>query len=305
MTAAGAGVVWALASSIGPGEGSLALRAPGDLTELAAKGAVPIDSDHDGLPDRQELVLGTDPFHSDTDGDGFGDGEEFAMHTNPDEPTDLPAGSSLSVGMSARGEGGKVIVFMAVHLPQGQMKNKDLRFGILDRGKVAMFTYQQVLAVAKVDVTQVTNGGIIIGHDIEVPPGILGPDRPLTYFAVLTQVGRTRYVSASKADLAMDEGVPVLREEVGPSGILGMTTGHTTIHQPIPPDGDGGIPGEWVPDSVCLQSSSVVGSSGAMTTHQVDTAGCDESAGAYCAGSCPGTAGSSYQTIDVGVLMGG
>ena len=35
-----------------------------------------IDSDGDGLTDREEAALGTDPFNPDTDGDGLGDGDE-------------------------------------------------------------------------------------------------------------------------------------------------------------------------------------------------------------------------------------
>ena len=46
-----------------------------------------IDSDGDGLTDREEMALGTDPFNPDTDGDGLTDGEEVKMyHTDPLNP---------------------------------------------------------------------------------------------------------------------------------------------------------------------------------------------------------------------------
>ena len=56
-----------------------------------------IDSDGDGLTDREEMELGTDPFNPDTDGDGLTDGEEVKIyHTNPLNPdTD---GDGLSDG---------------------------------------------------------------------------------------------------------------------------------------------------------------------------------------------------------------
>lgn len=46
------------------------------------------DSDHDGLPDREEIVYGTDPFKSDTDGDGYLDGIEVATGHNPLDASD-------------------------------------------------------------------------------------------------------------------------------------------------------------------------------------------------------------------------
>ncbi len=46
-----------------------------------------IDSDGDGLTDREEAMLGTDPFNPDTDGDGLTDGEEVKIyHTDPLNP---------------------------------------------------------------------------------------------------------------------------------------------------------------------------------------------------------------------------
>ncbi len=42
-----------------------------------------LDTDHDGLPDSVELVLGTDPTNPDTDGDGIPDGAEVDQGSNP------------------------------------------------------------------------------------------------------------------------------------------------------------------------------------------------------------------------------
>lgn len=42
-----------------------------------------VDSDHDGLPDWQEKIYGTDPKNPDTDGDGYLDGEEVASGYDP------------------------------------------------------------------------------------------------------------------------------------------------------------------------------------------------------------------------------
>ena len=42
-----------------------------------------VDSDQDGLPDKIEIALGTDPNNADTDGDGFKDGTEIRSGNNP------------------------------------------------------------------------------------------------------------------------------------------------------------------------------------------------------------------------------
>ena len=50
----------------------------------------PADSDHDGLPDNVERMLGTDPHNADTDGDGWPDGVEVLAGTNPRDPNSHP-----------------------------------------------------------------------------------------------------------------------------------------------------------------------------------------------------------------------
>jgi hypothetical protein len=58
-----------------------------DLDTLQAC-AAPVDSDGDGLSDREEQALGTDPNNPDTDGGGVNDGTEVANGTNPLDASD-------------------------------------------------------------------------------------------------------------------------------------------------------------------------------------------------------------------------
>ena len=62
-----------------------------------------IDSDDDGVPDWEEVELGTDPDQADSDGDGLDDGEEEALGTDPlDEDTDgdgLGDGEEVDYGL--------------------------------------------------------------------------------------------------------------------------------------------------------------------------------------------------------------
>lgn len=65
----------------------------------------PQDSDHDGLPDEVENVLGTNPHQADTDGDGVSDGAEVTAGTDPlDGSAQLPGviGSAPATGPALR-----------------------------------------------------------------------------------------------------------------------------------------------------------------------------------------------------------
>ena len=62
------------------------------------------DSDDDGLPDGEEIAIGTDPFDADTDDDGLSDGDEVNVHgTDPLDPdTDddgLSDGLEVALGL--------------------------------------------------------------------------------------------------------------------------------------------------------------------------------------------------------------
>lgn len=53
------------------------------IVTLGLACAPAVDTDQDGLTDREESELGTDPTRADTDEDRLGDGEEVARGTNP------------------------------------------------------------------------------------------------------------------------------------------------------------------------------------------------------------------------------
>lgn len=60
----------------------------GSATGAKPENALTRDSDHDGLPDREEIVYGTDPLKADSDGDGYVDGEEVITGHNPLDASD-------------------------------------------------------------------------------------------------------------------------------------------------------------------------------------------------------------------------
>ena len=61
-----------------------ATNSPAVATDTVPTATTSIDSDHDGLTDAEEAVIGTDPNNTDTDGDGLSDYDEVRIwHTNP------------------------------------------------------------------------------------------------------------------------------------------------------------------------------------------------------------------------------
>ena len=59
--------------------------------EATTNGAnAPLDSDHDGISDEDEIRLGTSPLDPDTDHDGYPDGLEIALGSDPLDPKSIP-----------------------------------------------------------------------------------------------------------------------------------------------------------------------------------------------------------------------
>lgn len=61
-----------------------------------------LDSDKDGLPDKLEEAIGTDPFKSDSDGDGFSDSVELKSGHNPLGPSKLVYSQTFSNRLKGR-----------------------------------------------------------------------------------------------------------------------------------------------------------------------------------------------------------
>jgi len=277
-------------------------------TPLLALPSTGVDTAGDGLPDSQEVILGTDPLSPDTDHDGYGDGEELALQTYPGDSSSVPRGLALSIGMTARGEGNRIKIFTAILDTDGSVADNTIRFGALVAGSVVPLNFDRMPGVTSGHAVG-TKGGRLFLMEFEVPRGAFKSNKAITYFAVVGSPGSTAYASADKIDIFKQDGVVILRHILTSPGVsmdpgTSQTPG-TTIHQPIPPDGDGGIPIGWEPGQVCFQETAIVGSSGSIVTHEVISADCEDGWDTYCATDCAGTVGSSYQTIDTGVLLGG
>ncbi len=112
--------------------------------------------------------------------------------------------------------------------------------------------------------------------------------------------------SAAKVDVVSDQGVLVLMRPHAVNQSTSLQGGRGgSIRQPIPQSGGPIIPPTWVAGAVCYQRSAVVGSSGPVVLRQIVEADCLQGWDSYCASDCGSTVGTTFETIDPAVLIGG
>ena len=286
--------------------GSAGLWSDGAPTALAASDPQVLDTDGDGLPDRQEVVIGCDPTLLDTDFDGFTDGVEVALQTDPTLFEDAPETCDLSVGMSARGEGGKLKVFTVLHLRDGNLDDEFVRFGVLIGTELVNLPLHRLAPYMVTHTVPTPGGGALYTIDMEVPTSLVEVTGATTIFAVVGVSGQGRFVQFAKVDLSLIKGVIALRMPYSPgSGGPGAVPEGAPILRPIPPDGEVGVPVDWEAGKVCFQLSEVVGTIGSSVVHQVVYAECESGWDTYCEPDCEGTVHSTFITVDPGSLIGG
>ncbi len=266
------------------------------------------DTDQDGLPDQQELLLGTDPTMADTDLDGYGDGEEFALQTSPTDLLDVPRGLTRSIGLTACADGKRVKLFAAVLDPDGSVADNNIRFGALINGQIVPYEFSSMYDPKSGTATGPMGGPLFL-LEFNLPLRTLVQHPEVTFFVAMGVPGSSAYVSADKVDLFRHKRATIVRDILLDPGNsmdpnVGQTPG-TTIHRPIAPGGGHRVPLDWEAGQVCYQQTQVVGVNGAVVDHEVTSADCVDGWDTYCASDCQGTVGSTYQTLDTGVLLGG
>jgi hypothetical protein len=120
-------------------------------------------------------------------------------------------------------------------------------------------------------------------------------------------------LAADVVDLSSQSGVVFMRAtppvrfaqtQAGGGGGGGQPLSGS-VYLPIPPGGDGDIPMSWIPGQVCYQKMQVVGAGGGIVTREVVEAECRDGWDAYCKTDCASSVGSTYNTLDPAVLVGG
>lgn len=273
------------------------------------------DTDLDGVPNAQEVVLGTSQFVDDTDGDGYVDGHELAFNSNPTDYYSIPqatGAADLRVGLTARGEGGQLRLLVSLYSATGVFETSVLRVGALANGQFVSVPFHRLLPFADIRDVDVNAQGFtgsaakVRTIDLALNPIYVHAFGTTTFFVAVGSSGQTTYSSAAKVDLASVEQTLVLRRSAYALQQSPSTPGGGgSLRQPIPTSGPGGVPGSWVAGQICYQRSSVTGMIGAKVVHEITSASCLMGWDTFCPVDCAASIGDTYETVDPATLIGG
>ena len=280
---------------------------------LLALGVPVSDTDADGIPDLQELVLGLSPNISDTDFDGFSDAEELALQTSPTDFRSYPRSTGLSIGLTARGEGEHVWLFMAMYSESvSAIGEKNVRFAALVAGSIVELAFDRLASAAQVGGVHVPSGGYVATLDIPIDPALIHRVGEITFFIVIGEPGNPDYQSSALCDLSSVDGVVMLRRPSRGTSTPGANTTNpqahlsqgSSVYQPIPlPDQT--VPVDWGPGQICIQQAEEVGSAGgALVTYEVVEADCVDGWDSFCEPDCESSVGTTYDSVDPYALLG-
>jgi hypothetical protein len=277
---------------------------------LSASAVQDPDTDGDGLVDRQERVLGTLASSVDSDQDGFSDSEELARQTAPDYPQFYPEIGGLSVGLTAHGERDGLHAVIAVYLPNGNPGDVDLHLGTLVGRRLLLvpqplFEAQSTLTYVPAQDPQ----ALIAIVDFRFDRSWVYGTGHLTLFATVARRGAGNITSADAIDLFDMAGVVALAmpdPQQNHTLRVGRhsNSGQGTIYKPLT-GGGSDVPTGWASDQICYQTSQAVAVNGAMVTHEVVSADCVSGWDGSCAPTCSSSVGSTFNSLDPVILIGG
>ena len=272
------------------------------------------DADGDGLVDAQEQVLSVNQNNADTDGDGSSDLEELARHSQPKMPQSTPLPSTVDLGMTARGDSNRLVVVFAIYLGDLQPADIRLNLGALlgnRMGDIPPWYFMRDAWMTTVPAE--APGTSLMVVESCLPPNFVHALGNVSLYGVIEDAQTGVALAADVVDISSQNGVIFLRAtppirsthaQVGGSG-GGSQPRSGSVYLPLPPGGDGDIPMSWIPGQVCYQKTQIVGAGGGIVTHEVVEAECRDGWDAYCKTDCDGSVGSTYNTLDPAVLVGG
>ena len=289
------------------------------LLTLAPDGAVRAsqiihtDSDGDGLVDAQEQVLSLNQNSADTDNDGYSDLEEVARHSEPTMYHSTPLPSNINLALSARGDSGRLVVVFAIYLGDREPADIELSMGVLLRNRIGHIPPWYFMREAWMTLHPGSEPGTsVMVVECSLPPNFIHAIGNVSIYGVVEDSQTGAALAADVVDLGSQSGVvfmrsmPPIRTATQIGGAIGGTQPLSgSVYLPIPPGGDGDIPMSWVPGEVCYQKTQVVGAGGGLVSHEVVEAECRDGWDAYCKIDCASSVGSTYDTLDPAVLIGG
>lgn len=263
------------------------------------------DLDGDGLTDQQERNIGTLADHWDSDWDEYSDLEERARGSDPLDVNSVPADSAFAVGTCASLEGEYVSMVSAVYSAGGNLDEVQLEVGLVYGGRIFRISPRNYTY---------SRGFVYQGHDAQdrlavvelaIPEVLVRRIGQVNLFSVVRGAGANAPApSVSVLPLVDFSGVTVVVEQLF-SNLVSSNNERPTGVTYRPLAGDDDIPVTWSGGEICAQRTSVVGTNGVSTVHEIDSAEC-ESMDTYCSSQdCSSGVGTSLQLPDPGALAGG
>ena len=301
-----------------PGTARLELTRPSTLLLSAACGALVLtlggskelaastpsllgpDYDEDGVADGQEWVLATLPDVPDTDGDGYHDLEEIARRSDPVSATSVPVPQTLSVGMYAYAESGRVNLHTAIYVAGGDPTGLYFQLGVVWK--------DTPLVVAQAVYTPATKFFFygspadpqdkILVLEMPMPDWLLLQLGALSLYSKVERLG-TADASVDVTNLVVDPAAGIVRIEPSPSNIQG---GKGIVYRPLTA---GSTPSTSTGGKICWQRTAVVGSKGASLVYEVEQANCEDFDSSCSASGCASSVGGTITLPNPGGLLGG
>jgi len=224
-----------------------------------------------------------------------------------------PLPSTVDLAVSARGDSNRLVVVFAAYIGTLQPTDVNFSMGALLGGRVSNIPAWYFMREAwMTTVPGQIPGTSTVLVEMSLPPNFVHALGSVSLFGVLEDINTGAALAADVVDLGSASGVIYMRskllmqrsfQQVGGSGSNAPLAG--SVYLPIPPGGDGDIPMSWTPGQVCYQKTQAVGAGGGLITHEVVEAECRDGWDAYCKMDCSGSVGSTYDTLDPAVLVGG
>lgn len=286
----------------------LAIELRGDA-RLSASVSGSSDTDGDGLVDKQELIVGTSPLVADTDQDGFGDAEELARRTSPIYAQSHPDPDRLRLGMTCRMDKRQLHAVVAVYLPDGDLASADVHLGFLVANRLIEMREAGMLTGASIDLVPAANPAAMVAIiDVPLDPRWVHLFGHLSVYASVQRDGSTEVIAADSIHLLSIAGVVVYAKPHAAILHVPLAQGHTpqssgTIYVPLVDGGD--APLGWTVGEICYQTSQAVALNGAIVTQEVVSADCQSGWEGSCPPNCSSSVGSTFNTVDPAILIGG
>lgn len=280
---------------------TLALRSqeqPVLLADGSHVGFVYNDQDDDGIPDDQEVVMGTNPLAADTDNDSYDDLEEFARQSDPSDPSSIPVSQRVGVGLASREEGGVFFLSSAFYLEDSKLDGSIIQLGMMIDGELADLPSSAIYSNATISVHEGHNPeDSLIYLQSPLPSAAIHNLGFVSVWSTVTPPGELFPMSSDALNVVSDPGGKVVLEfdvvEGSPPG---------GVYTPITVPAD--IPASWRTGEICMQASINVGNIGPVVQHLIEAASCAP-ADAFCSPTCSNLAGGSIQVVDPIALLGG